>query len=105
MRTRLKGFDDYGFLPGEDKRLREFCRMPDFAECVLLIESAKKANADISNDLYYSIVAGLSYDKLTIAKYIAISRIDFYGYQRKTLAIFKEALCDVGRYPDKVLHG
>lgn len=105
MRTRLMGFADYGFLPGEGERLREFCRMPDFAECFLLIESAKKANADICNDLYYSLVEGVSYDKLEFVKKVLIARNDFYAYQRKTLAIFKAALCEVGRYPDKVLRG
>lgn len=105
MRTRLMKSDDYGFSFGEDKRLREFCRMPNFAECILLIESAKKANADICNDLYYSLVEGVSYDKLDFIKKILVARNDFYAYQRKTLAIFKAALCEVGRYPDKVLRG
>ena len=105
MRARLMKFDDYGFSPREDKRLREFCRTPDFAECFLLIESAKRANADICNDLYYSLVEGVSYDKLDKAKSVPIPRPDFYGYQRKTLAIFKAALCKAGRYPDKVLRG
>lgn len=99
MRTRNMKYDDYGFLPGEEKRLKAFCKEPGFPEGFLLLESATKANSNISSDLFYSIVNGLSYDKLTNVKYIMISRPDFYGYQRRTLAIFKEALIEVGRYP------
>lgn len=99
MRTRNMGYDDYGFLPGEEKRLKAFCQEPEFSEGFLLLESAMKANANIGNDLYYTITNGISFDKLTKIKYIMISRPDFYGYQRKTLAILKEALIEVGRYP------
>ena len=99
MRTRNMKYDDYGFSVGEERRLKAFCQEPGFPEGFLLLESAVKANANISNDLYYSITSGVSYDKLANIKYILISRPDFYGYQRKTLAILKEALIEVGRYP------
>lgn len=98
-------YDDYGFLPGEEKRLKEYCRHSDFSEGFLLLESAMKANNVIGNDLYFSITSGISYDKLSNIKYIMIARPDFYGYQRKTLAILKEALIEVGRYPQEVLRG
>ena len=99
MRTREMGYDDYGFGFGEEKRLKEFCQSPEFPEGFLLLESAMKVNANIGNDLYYSITSGVSYDKLANIKYILISRPDFYGYQRKTLAIFRAALIECGRYP------
>lgn len=99
MRTRQKGFADYGFSPGEETKLKEWCRKPDFAEEFLLLESAKMANASIFNDIYFSVVRGVSYEKMDFKVYQNIGKGDFYGYQRKTLAIFREALIECGRYP------
>lgn len=99
MRTREKGYADYGFSPGEEKQLKEWCRKPDFSEEFLLLESAKMANKNIFNDIYFSIVKGLSYEKMDEKVYQNIGKGDFYGYQRKTLAIFREALIECGRYP------
>lgn len=99
MRTREKGYADYGFSQGEEKQLKEWCRMSDFAEEFLLLESAKMANENIFNDIYFSIVKGLSYEKMDKKVYQNIGKGDFYGHQRKTLAIFREALIECGRYP------
>lgn len=99
MRTRLKSFADYGFQPGEEKQLKEWCKAPDFNEEFLLLESAKKANDNIHNNIYFSIVKGLSYDKLDKKVYQIYIKGDFYGYQRKTLALFRDALIECGRYP------
>ena len=99
MRTREKGFADYGFRPGEETKLKEWCRKPDFSEEFLLLESAKMANASIFNDIYFSIVRGVSYEKMDFKVYQNIGKGDFYGYQRKTLAIFRAGLIECGRYP------
>ena len=99
MRTREKGFVDYGFAPGESDKLKAWCQKPDFSEEFLLLESAKMANASIFNDIYFSIVRGVSYEKMDFKVYQNIGKGDFYGHQRKTLAIFREALIECGRYP------
>ena len=99
MRTREKGFADYGFSQGEETKLKEWCRKPDFTEEFLLLESAKMANKDIFNDIYFSIVRGVSYEKMDFKVYQNIGKGDFYGYQRKTLAIFRDGLIECGRYP------
>lgn len=99
MRTREKGFADYGFSPGEETKLKEWCRKPDFSEEFLLLESARMANASIFNDIYFSIVRGVSYEKLDFKVFQNIDKGSFYGYQRKTLAIFRAGLIEVGRYP------
>ncbi len=99
MRTREKGFSDYGFSPGESDKLKAWCQRPDFSEEFLLLESAKMAHESIFNDLYFSIVKGLSYEKMDSKVYQSIGKGDFYGHQRKTLAIFRKALIECGRYP------
>ena len=99
MRTREKGFADYGFSPGEEMKLKKWCRKPDFEETTLLLECAKKENAEIFFDIYFSIVRGVSYEDMGKKTYQYIGKGDFYGHQRHTLAIFREALIECGRYP------
>lgn len=99
MRIREKGFADYGFVPGESDKLKAWCQKSDFSEEFLLLESAKMANASIFNDIYFSIVRGVSYEKMDFKVYQNIGKSDFYGYQRKTLAIFRAGLIECGRYP------
>lgn len=99
MRIREKGFADYGFVPGESDKLKAWCQKSDFSEEFLLLESAKMANASIFNDIYFSIVRGVSYEKMDFKAYQNIDKGSFYGYQRKTLAIFRAGLIECGRYP------
>lgn len=109
MKTREKKCDDYGFdaTAGyggfdneEQKKLKAFCQGKDYGlyEMRLLAEAAVSANQDLSNDIYYSLVSGLSYDKLMSIKYIPISKSDFYAYQRKCLAIFRNLLIMCGKW-------
>ena len=92
MKTREKGYKDYGFDSDEAKKLKAFCRRPDFAEHKLLIDSAVSANPAIASDLYYSLVNGISYDSLLKIKFIPLPQVDFYGYQRKCISIFRNNL-------------
>lgn len=99
MRTRKKGFADYGFSEREAKMLKDWCKKPDFSEEFLLLESARIANSQLFNDIYYSLVKGLSFERIDMKTGQCIGKGDFYGWQRKTLAIFREALIECGRYP------
>ena len=98
MKTRKISFREYGFEPGEEKRLKEYCRKSDFNDHTDLINAALSANPSIANDLYYSIVTGLSYDKIGRIRYIPITKVDFYGYQRKCLNIFRNFLLMQGKW-------
>lgn len=99
MRTREKKFADYGFNPGEERQLQEFCRRSDFAEDFLLLECAKKSNPAIGGDLYFSLIRGLSWEQLSKRTWQQYSKADFYGYRRKALGLFRVALIECGRYP------
>ena len=101
MRTRTTYYSDYGFLNQEENLLKKWCRSIDFSEETLLLECAKKVNHRICNEIYYSIVKGVSFERLDQKNYVDCGKGDFYGYQRKTLATFKEALIKCGRYPFK----
>lgn len=92
MRVRETSYRDYGFDEGEEKRLKAYCRKKDFSDNKLLLDASEHANPDISDDLYYSIVANVSYDDLCKIKYIPLPKVDFYGYQRKCLRMFRNLL-------------
>lgn len=97
LRTREKGYKDYGFEDGEEQHIKEYCRRDDFSDHDLLLKSAISANPCIANDLYYSVVKGLSYEAIDRMRSIPISKADFYGYRRKCLAIFRNWLLFYGK--------
>lgn len=97
VRTREKSYIDYGFEPGEEKKIMEYCSDGHFSEHDLLLQSAISANPYIASDLYYSIVNGVSYESLEKIKQIPLSKPDFYGYRRKCLAIFRNWLLLYGK--------
>lgn len=89
MRTREMTYDDYGISPEEREELRKQCRSRDEKTQLALLHSAYLSNCEISDELYYSLRKGISYERLCIAKDIPINRNDFYAYQMKTIALFK----------------
>ena len=98
MRTREKSYQQYGFAPGEENDLKNYCRSTDFTDHDTLIQAAISANPSIAADLYYSLVRGLSFDRLNDVRYIPIPKVDFYGYQRNCLAIFRNLLIMCGKW-------
>lgn len=91
-------YEDYGFDFGEDRELREHCRKSDFCDQETLLTAAIASNPEIASDLYYSLVNGVSYEKLSMIKYIPIAKPDFYGYQRRCLSIFRNFLLMYGKW-------
>lgn len=89
MRTREKSYDDYGFAPGEEKRLKELCREKNFKTYILIHLAARKACPDMAEDIAYSLLKGLSYEKILFIHSLPISKNDFYAYRRKCLYFFK----------------
>lgn len=99
IRVRETGYDDYGLEPGEDKKIKKYCASAGFDDHLLLFNSALDANKQLASELYYSISKGLSYEDIDRVCYIPISKGDFYGYQRKTLYIFRDMLRLHGKWP------
>ena len=98
MRKREKSYQQYGFAPGEEQDLKHYCRSPDFTDHDTLLQAAIASNPSIAADLYYSLVRGLSFDRLNDVRYIPIPKVDFYGYQRNCLAIFRNLLIMCGKW-------
>lgn len=99
MRIRNASYTDYGFDDDKEaKRLMEYCRGPDFIYRQELVESAERANKPIADDIYYSIMRDLSYDKLVINSELPYSKADFYAYRRKCLFYFRDMLRLYGKW-------
>lgn len=97
MKTREMSYKDYGISRKEEIELKNRCKKMEQEECRMLFESAISANPDIFNQIYYSLAEGCSYDELRKIHYIPISKVDFYGYQRKCLYKFKNLLLLSGK--------
>lgn len=98
MRKREMGYQEYGFDEREEKCLKEYCRKSDFTDHGILLQAAISSNPAIVADLYYSLVKGLSFDRISNIRYIPIPKVDFYGYQRNCLAIFRNLLVMCGKW-------
>lgn len=92
MSTREKSYEDYGFSRKEAKELIKQCRNLGAKESSLLKECAMKANNVVGYSVYYSLIHGLSYEKLSKVRFPEYSKVDFYGYRRRTIALFREAI-------------
>lgn len=90
MRTRDRGYEDYGIRDGEERQLMELARSTCHRKA--LRDAAYQANTGIAEDIIYSVVNGLSYDRLSQIRDIPAKKDDFYAYRRKALAIFRDIL-------------
>lgn len=95
MRTRLKGYEDYGITEEGAKAIMARCKSPEAFHA--LIEAAEKANPEICIPLAYSLAYGVSYERLYAWSDIPYSAVDFYGYRRKTLWLLKNKLDEAGK--------
>lgn len=87
MLTREMGYKDYGVTDGQEKLVCEWLkRLHSTEERQVIYDLALDVKASIADDMVYSLVNGLSYDKLSIIKTINYSKVDFYAYRRKLVS-------------------
>lgn len=99
MRTREKGYKHYNFEEWEVRPFLAWCKSINFSHRNSLMISCRKANPEIADDLYFSIVRGVSYDRLEKMTSQYYAKNDFYAYRRLALAIFRDALKKRKLYP------
>jgi hypothetical protein len=93
MRTRRKGYEHYGFADRKEvQKWLQYCRNLNEAETGILQEAAAWAYPAIASLLVESLVHGVSYQKMEMSVEIPICEKDFYGYRRKTLAMFRNMI-------------
>lgn len=89
MRTRDRGYDAYGIKPGEELQLMGLARS-SVEHRKALRDAAYQSNSGLAEDIIYSIINSLSYDRLSQIRDIPAKKDDFYAYRRKALAIFRD---------------
>lgn len=91
MKRREMSYDDYDMTYEQAKELKERCRRLDNEDDhINLLLCAMRANKGIAYALYYSLVSGTSYDRISDDSDIPISKTDFYAYQRYCLSLFRD---------------
>lgn len=87
MLTRDMGYKDYGLTQGQEKEVCEWLkRHHGTEERKIIYDMALDVKASIADDMVYSLVNGLSYDRLSVIKNISYSKNDFYAYRRKLVS-------------------
>ena len=94
MKTRNKSYIDYGISKQKANDLKRKCQVLNVEERDILLECCKCANQGIAYEMLYSLIYGVSYDKLIAFVYIPALREDFYAYRRKALSLFNEHLSE-----------
>ncbi len=67
MKRRYMLYSDYGLDPDRVSLLKQRCRQLGADGHIDLLRCALRANGEIAPALYYSLVSGASYDRLSAA--------------------------------------
>lgn len=101
MRTREMSLADHGVFPGDEEKLRKYCRNMPVEDRLLLFQCAIRAAPGLEIAVYESITTDDGYRRQTKrGRQIPVKEDDFYGYQRKTLYEFYDWLRMTGRWKD-----
>lgn len=90
MRTRSKGYSDYGLTDDRVKEIMQYCR--DKVDMELIEKAAELSNSEIKHQLVESLTEKKSYERISMHDYIYICEKDFYGYRRHMVAILDNLL-------------
>lgn len=92
MKLHEMGYEEYGFSPGEEKKVIELCRKHDHETRTILHHAAYSTNEDIAEEMIASLTLGLSWEDIMLIHYIPMSKNMFYAYRRKCLATFRDSV-------------
>ena len=99
MRTREKKLSDYGISLERAQELLLLARQEQNRD--LLRRAAENSCPGLSDSLLKSLTEGIGYWSICSWVYIPATKADFYGYRRKTLAVFNNLLQDAAGKPHK----
>ena len=89
MRTREKSYSDYGITEDEINYIESFCRNAGVEDRNIIKNALSEIQPYIAPYVYYSLVDGLSYEKICAKSYIYMGKGDFYGYRRQCMEAIK----------------
>lgn len=85
MRTRLKGYTDYGMTRSDVENVKKYCR-EHYHNKELFLRCARSVNPDIADILVYSVAMKRSFEICDARFGVPYGKGDFYGYRRKYIA-------------------
>ena len=92
MRQRNRHYSDYHLTQNRVEKIKSFCVGNTEKSRQIAFKVCEEVNPIIARELYASLTLGLSYDRLSVAYYIPISKPDFIGYQKQCIARISEVL-------------
>lgn len=99
MQMRTMSLIDHGVFPGDEDKLKDYCRNLTVEERLRLFQCAISAAPGLEIAIYESITEKHGYrTQIKRGKQIPAKEDDFYAYQRKTLAEFYGWLRMTGRW-------
>lgn len=78
-------WQDYSLTSNRVHYLREYCK--DSNNISMVVSAAAFANLPLSGAIVKSLTTGIGYVELSKREYIPITKVDFYAYQRRAVAI------------------
>ena len=101
MRTREMSLVDHGVFPGDEEKIKLYCRNLSVEERLRLFQCAISAAPGLEITIYESLITGMGYRTLIkCGRQIPAKEDDFYAYRRKTLAEFYDWLRMTRRWKD-----
>ena len=99
MRIREMSMEDHGVFPGDEEKLKRYCRNLNAEERLRLFQCAISAAPGLEIAVYESLITGIGYRTLIKrGKQIPAKEDDFYAYRRKVLAKFYDWLRMTGKW-------
>lgn len=101
MRTREMRLSDYGILRSDEEKLEELIKNIDPENKKILVECAKSCAPGIEMAVVQNLTGKrMGYRTINKQSEIPVGEDDFYGYSRKTLAMFWRQLKLLGRWEE-----
>ena len=99
MRTRNMRLVDHGVFPGDEEKLKRYCRKLNTEERLRLFQCVISSAPGLEIAVYESLVTGEGYRTLIRhGRQIMAKEDDFYAYRRKALAEFYDWLRMTGKW-------
>lgn len=98
IRTRNKGYKDYGVTDEEKEVVIAYCRSDNESKEQVISCAMSELDPYIAQFLILNITQGISYEKIEEKYDIAIAREDFYAYRRKAVAAIKRYMLLFGHW-------
>lgn len=94
MRTRKARLSDYGLIEETKNCILWFCTTANKEQQEFIKDALKNLETEEWENIYFSLVSGLSYEKVCGQRTVLLSKNDFYRYRIKAIYLISEKLAE-----------